>query len=282
MPRTMPVLSEELLTKAKHSALLAVELYNRPSAEFRVQAFIMLMHTAWNSVLLASLLKAKKKPYQRDGRRFRMRNGERMTWSLSRCATEYWGGKDTGVQANLRFFIQLRDKIEHYRDQSALPVLTFGECQSLVVNFEEFVTREFGDRHSLVDSLALSIQLSRLSDPVRPKAILNATDRATTNLRGFIDTFRSSLTDDVYADVAFSHRLFLVPKTVNHPSRDALSIEWIDVASLSADDRDTVDSILTGIVKTKQVPVANLGGLKPTEVCRRVSEALDLEVFSPS
>ena len=53
MPRKLPIVVEELLEKAKQSALLAVELYNKPTIDFRVQSFVMLMHTAWNSLFLA-------------------------------------------------------------------------------------------------------------------------------------------------------------------------------------------------------------------------------------
>ena len=270
----------ELLEKARASALLAVEIFNRPSADFRVQAFIVLMHTAWTSLLLAKLIRDDEKPYYRKkgGREYIRVRGDKKAWSLEDCIQAVWLRRDNPVRQNLLFFIQLRNKIEHYRDQTALTQITFGECQSLITNFEDFLADSFGDRYSIADRLALSLQLSRLRDDAREGAVLTAADRATRDVRDFITQFRSSLSDDVFADMRYSHKLFLLPKTANHLSRDAIAIEWLDIDALTPEDRADVDKILA-MIKRQPVPVQNLGKLKAAEVSQRVKQELDLTTF---
>ena len=273
----------ELLEKARASALLAVEIFNRPSADFRVQAFIVLMHTAWTSLLLAKLIRDDEKPYYRKkgGREYIRVRGDKKAWSLEDCIQAVWLSRDNPVRQNLLFFIQLRNKIEHYRDQTALTQITFGECQSLITNFEDFLADSFGDRYSIADRLALSLQLSRLRDDAREGAVLTAADRATRDVCDFITQFRSSLSDDVFADMRYSHKLFLLPKTANHLSRDAIAIEWLDIDALTPEDRADVDKTLA-MIKRQQVPVQNLGSMRPGEVCLRVKRQLSLPTFSHS
>ena len=129
MPRGLPRVVRSLLNKARESALLAVETYNRPGTVFRSRAYIVLMQIAWTSLFLAIFHRQGIKPYYRkkNSRRFVRIDGEPKTWDLSDCIGEYWKGSDNAVAQNLRFFIKLRNKIEH----SHLPELDihiFGEC----------------------------------------------------------------------------------------------------------------------------------------------------------
>ena len=49
----LPYEVKSLLIKARESALLAVETYNRPSAHFRSGAYVVLMIIAWTSLFHA-------------------------------------------------------------------------------------------------------------------------------------------------------------------------------------------------------------------------------------
>lgn len=283
MPRKLSIAVEELLSKAKQSALLAVEIFNKPTAEFRVQTFVMLMHTAWNSLFLAIFHNNGRKPfYKQDNGYFYIKvDGEKKAWDLSKCIKEYWKSETNPVRENLNFFIKLRNKIEHYRDQATLTKLTFGECQSLVTNFGKILVEEFGAEHSLVGKLSLSIQLSGFKDVSREDAILSAVDKRTRKITRFIEDFRSSLSDDIFSDMRFSHKLFLLPKTANHQSRESVAIEWVNTDDLSSEELEEVEKI-SAIIKRKQVEVKNLGKLSPTDVCNRIKNELGFEDFSPS
>lgn len=282
MSLRMRRVAKELVIKSRESALLAVEVFNRPTAEFRVQTFVMLMHVAWNALLLARFHADRIRPFYKDkkGLRYLRVDGEKKAWDLSRCVKEHWEDRAGAVRKNLEFFIGLRNKIEHYRDQSALVMLTFGECQSLVTNYESTLVELFGKKHSLLDGLALSLQLSMLRDNRRQSAIMDAVDASTSRITDFIKDFRSSLTDDIFADTKFSHKLYILPRTVNHQSRDSIAVEWVDLESLTPDQRRRVDKILA-IIKQKHVPVRNPGQLRPSDVCERVRSQLGIAVFTP-
>mgnify|MGYP005789383175 CR=1 FL=1 len=67
------------------------------------------------------------------------------------------------VVANLRFFIGIRNKIEHrYWDSSSLDILLFGECQALLFNYESFLVTLFGEDYSINTCLAYALQFSHL------------------------------------------------------------------------------------------------------------------------
>ncbi|MGQ9702878.1 MAG: DUF3644 domain-containing protein [Bacteroidales bacterium] len=56
---------KQLLQKAKDSALLAVEFYNKPAVSFKSEGFIVMMGIAWLSLLHAYFFKNRIKPYYR-------------------------------------------------------------------------------------------------------------------------------------------------------------------------------------------------------------------------
>lgn len=278
----MSLAEKELLVKARQSALLAVEIFNKPTVEFRVQTFIVLMHIAWNSLFLAHFHSNGIRPFYKakNGYHYLRVDGEKKAWDLSTCMKKYWKGENPPVRKNLEFFVKLRNRIEHYRDQEVLILLTFGECQSLVTNFEELMVEFYGAKHSLVDSLALSLQLSVFRSEERLNAIMDAVDTSTSKITNFIKDFRSSLSDDIFSDTRYSHKLFLLPKTANHQSRDSLAIEWVNTDDLTEDEANQVETVL-GIIKEKHVQVLNPGSLRPSQVCERVRDTLDVDPFTP-
>lgn len=283
MPRKLPIVVEELLEKSKQSALLAVELYNKPTIDFRVQSFVMLMHTAWNALFLAYFHNKGVKPfYKEDNDYFYVKvYGEKKAWDLSKCMSEYWEEKDNATRQNLQFFNELRHKIQHYRDQKKLSKITFGECQSYVTNFERILVKEFGEDHSLAEKLTLSIQLSSFKSEEREEAIMEATDKDTKRITDFIKDFRSSLSDDIYSDLNYSHKLFLLPKTANHQSRESIAVEWVPIEEYDEEERKKIDQV-NAIIKRKQVQAKNPGNLKPSDVCDEIKSRLDIDIFSAS
>jgi len=65
----MSRLPDEVVThldKARESALLAVETYNRPGTSFRSGGFIVLMCIGWTALFHAIFFKRKVKPFYRQ------------------------------------------------------------------------------------------------------------------------------------------------------------------------------------------------------------------------
>lgn len=161
------------IMKARESALLAVEIYNKPATTFRSGGFIGLMCVAWTALFHAIFLHRKKKPFYRDEKNpkhFLKIDGDDKAWELSECVKQYWKGTTNAMSINLDFFIGLRNKIEH-RSMPELDHTIFDRCQSLLFNFEDTLFNEFGAEWALNESLSLAIQFSQLRSGAQSTAI---------------------------------------------------------------------------------------------------------------
>ena len=101
-------LAKALLKKSKDNMLLAIELYNRPSLENKLDGFVMLFCTAWDQLLKAKLIEAdgEESIYKKSGK------GLRQTISL-RDACERCYKKDSKVKQNILRITALRDEAVH-------------------------------------------------------------------------------------------------------------------------------------------------------------------------
>jgi hypothetical protein len=88
-----------------------------------------------------------------------------------------------------------------------------------------------------------------------------------------VDNFRSSLSTDVQNDLAFSFKVFLVPKIGNNASSDSVAIEWIKYDPSKPEEMRNYEKVVA-MIKPKDVQIANLGLLKATHVAQQVSAKL--------
>jgi hypothetical protein len=78
----MPRLSQAVrshVAKARESAILAVDIYNKPATRFRSGGFIVLMTIAWTSLFHAVFFKQRKKPFYRNPQN--LRRHQKVRWS---------------------------------------------------------------------------------------------------------------------------------------------------------------------------------------------------------
>ena len=69
--RGLPRQAKGALDKARDSALLGVEVYNKPAVKFKSGGYITLMIIAWTSLFHAIFFKRKLKPfYRKESGRF--------------------------------------------------------------------------------------------------------------------------------------------------------------------------------------------------------------------
>lgn len=270
----LPLEVKALLSKARESAVLAVETYNRPSASFRSGAYIVLMVIAWTSLFHAIFLRRNIKPYYRkpNSRRFQKIDGDHKRWELAECVRQFFKADNTAVRRNLEFFVGLRNKIEH-RSMPALDADIFGECQAMLINFEDMICSEFGDRYAINGGLSLALQSSRLS--AKQKAPSGNSKEAKTFglVKAYVDQFRSSLSTEIYSDLAYSFKVYLVPKVGAHASKDAVAIEWVKYDPDKPEEIKQYERIVA-LIKPKEVRVANLDLLRPGEVAKKVAAAI--------
>ena len=269
--RGLPVEAKLLLTKARESAILAVETYNRPTASFRSGAFIILMIVAWTSLFHAIFLKKKKKPFyrKRNSTRYEKIDGDNKAWELSECLKQYYKDELSSVRLNIQFFIRLRNKLEH-RSLPELDTEIFGECQALLMNFEEMLVEHFGRSNALRAGLTFALQFSTNIQPAQSKAMTKLNRRNYQAVKDFVTNYRSALSEETGSDPKYSFKVFLVPKINNHVKSADAAVEFVKYDPDRPEEMRKYEHLVT-FIKEKQVPVANLGYLKAGEVIKEVS-----------
>ena len=266
------------LQKCRSAAIAAVDAYNRPGPRFRTALYVVLIILSWQAFFHAYYYKRGLKPWfqsrtseAKKGVRYQKVDGDPKHWDLSKCLSEYFGGHQPPVRRNLEFLLGLRNKIEHRHLPDLDPIL-YGECQAALMNLEDYLVREFGDRYGLAESLAVSLQFSRSNPPEQKEALKKLTGSAKTVI-DYVERFRGGLTDLVLNDIGYSYRVFLVPRAANRPSAADATVEFIPMNAVTDEEMDQLKK-LSVIVKEKHIPIANLDLCKPGVVVERVSANL--------
>lgn len=265
--------TKTILESSIDSVLLAVEIYNKPRTTFRVENYISLMIMAWTRLFQAYFNNTigDKYYYKKKNRYIRV-DGERKAWELSTCITKY-GGLTESEEKNLRFFIKLRNKIEHrHIEKETLDTLIFGECQALLYNFENILVKLFGEEYGINENLAFSLQFSRVMTKEQRQAQKNLLSTEVQNLVEYINKYRNELSEEVYNSQEFSVKLIAIPKVAS-ASRNDMSIEFLKWDTLTPEEQEEVQR-LTAIVKDKVVRVegVNTGRHRPSIIVNKVNE----------
>lgn len=236
------------LQKARDAGLLAVEIYNKPAIKFKSGGYITLMNIAWTALFHAIFFRNKIKPFHREGGwKFIIREGDFLYWELEECLRQYYK-EDTSnpVRKNLDFFIPLRNKIEH----KSLPEIDsniFGECQAMLLNFDELLEKEFGEEFCLRESLSFSLQLfpsrQSLSQAIKHNPVAKP-------IIEFINNYRSSITTEIFESKQYTFKAFLI-QVANHQSKEALPIQFINYDKLTESQKEEFGKFVA-MVKFKE------------------------------
>jgi len=258
------------LDKARQSALLAVEVYNKPAVAFKSSAYISLMVISWTSLFHAYFLSNNKLPYLKSKNgRYKKSDGDYAYWGLDDCLREYWGADTQNpVRKNIEFFIPLRNKIEH-RHLPELDATIFGECQALLLNFDSFIGNHFGSKYQLRESLSFSLQLFPTANSF---SHLVRSDKNLVDIKNFIDSYRSALSTDISDSGNYSFKAFLI-QVSNHHAKDALPIQFVQFDKLSEEEKGDLEK-LSVLVKYKNHSILNKDFLKTMNVVSLVQAGL--------
>ena len=260
-------LVESLVTKAQQSAILALDIYNRPGTVFRTEAFIVLMVIAWTALFHAIFEKRMISYfYEDDEGNVKTVDGDEKAWEIGSCMKEYYGFANPPARQNLNFMIKLRNRIEH-RFAPEIDPYVGGECQAMLLNFDELLVEEFGERFALQEYLCVPLHTSARRPAYHLDALRRFQSAQYTRLKEYVDDFRRNLEPDVWDNLKFSFRVFLVPKTGNRETSSDLALEFTKHEDLTQ-PRNVV------AVKEVKVPVANPGNLKPGKVVSLVEKRL--------
>ena len=262
--------TKSILEGSIDAALLAVEVYNKPRTTFRSQAYIVLMIIAWTRLFHAYFRKTiGDRYYYKEKGRYQLIDGERKAWEIKTCIDKY-GNLSEPIRANLQFFIGLRNKIEHHNvTEREIDTLIFGECQSLLYNYESLLIQIFGEEYALNESLAFSLQFSYMRPEEQRQASKSVLSAEAREIRSYIENYQSALRDEIFNSQEYSIKFIQIPKVAN-TNRNDLAVEFVHADEL---DPDTLQHIRT-IIKDKRVVIEarNVGKLRAGKVVEKVKE----------
>jgi len=270
----LPIRVRQLLDKSREAAMLAVDVYNKPATSFKSGAYIVLMVIAWTS-LLHAIFERRKTPFyyrKKNSKRYEKVGGDKKAWELKECVATYYGSNNPPERKNLELFIELRNKIEH-RFLPQLDPEIAGECQALLMNYEEVLVSEFGARSALASDLAFPLQVTRIRSAGRSTAQKKLQAKEFGRVKSFLDQYRAALDPEVWNGSQFSFRVFLIPKIGNRPGSSDLAVEFVKYDESKPQEMDHYQRVLA-LIKERQIPVANAGLLKPGTVVKRVGAQL--------
>lgn len=256
-----------LLNKAKEFAVLAVSTYNNPTIKFKTYGFIVNMNIAFTSLFHAIFEKNGVDYFYKDGLGVTIFiDGEEKAWELKECTEKYWPGTTSPIKSNLHFLIGLRNKIEH-RFLPVIDLMCSGECQAALTNFENIITKEFGDEHALLVNLAVSMQLSRASTEAKVEALKQFQSQNYSVVREFMSAQHHELNQETLESQEYRIKAFLIPKIGNHASTSDLSIEFVNFRKLNDEEKEQYEQGIT-FIKEVRTPFIH----KPSDIVLKIKD----------
>ena len=258
MSRTRgPSVQRELLSKSREAALNAVQTFNNPLTVFKTETFIVLMVVAWTYLLHAY--------YRREGveyryyeqrtkrRRFdRTRSGAFKHWELERCLNERSCPLDGPTRQNIRFLIGLRHEIEHHHSTGVDKRLS-GRYLACCLNYERYICDLFGERYSLGEAAAFTLQFRDLTASAAPS---EAVAPLPSNVATYLREFDAALTPDELNSPSFRRRFLFVPVATGKKAQADEVIEFVradsELAKTISDNYQQV--LLKEVEKPKHLP----------------------------
>lgn len=148
----------------------AIELYNKPSIQYRDETFVILVVNAWELLLKAVLCKSQRTVFYK-----KRRNEPYKSYAIKDAVTRT---KDlipaslapAAIAANLEHLVLFRDNAVHFYNQHDFSVLVYALGQTAIVNFNELLKAAFG--HGLEEQMAPNLMPIGLKPPVDPIAFL--------------------------------------------------------------------------------------------------------------
>ncbi len=234
-----PSIQRELLVESREAALNAVQTYNNPLTTFKSDTFIVLMTIAWTRLLHAYYHREQVEyRYFVQGpkrRKFdRTKAGAFKYWELERCLNCDSCPIDQASQQNLRFLIGLRHEIEHHKSPESDDTFS-GRYLACCLNYDRYICEWFGERYSLSDTTAFTIQFRNLATPQQPE---ESVSHLPSNVAKYVQVFDAHLDDADRQSPHFSYRMIFVRKLANHPGQADKAIEFIPADSDLAKEID--------------------------------------------
>lgn len=266
-----------MVEASRDEASLAVRLYNDPAEVRSFEGFVVHMHLAWLYLIHAQFVRddvdyrywRKDKPHLLE-----KVDGEPKRWELAKSVRERWADPNDPVRANLEFFIGLRNKVEHRyaKQQQALSAVVGGQAQSLLLNYEEELTLQFGAAASLATRLRFPVFVGSFTSEGE-KVLRRLRGTLPASLRTFIADYSANLDPAVSDDPRYELRLRVFQELAPKSDPDALSVQYSRYDDMTDDQRKAVEEAGKKglvVVKERQRDVVGKGLKKPGQVISEV------------
>ena len=254
--RACKSLKDELVKKSREAMLAAVQVYNNPQITFKSETFIALSVISWTYLMHAYYRQhqieyryhtkvGKKKVFDRT------KNGAYKYWELERCLNDDKCPLDNETKLNLRFLIGIRHEIEHQMTNKIDDCIS-AKLQACCINYAQYLCDFFGERYDVREQLALSLQFAPIS-PEQTHA-LKDNPKLSLNVKNYIASFESGLTEEQSSNPHYAYRLFFVPKSANRAGQADRVIEFIPADSPAAIGLNHEYTLIKETEKDKYLP----------------------------
>lgn len=246
---------DELLIKSREAMLAAVQTFNSGGLNFRSELFIVTAVIAW-TYALHSWFKKESVDYwykNTDGSpKLTRAEGPIKYWELSHCLKHTQCPLDHLVVSNLEFLIEIRNEIEH-RMTGNLDHVIGAKLQACCINFNDFLSKQFGEQFSLEKRLPLALQFVTFSSEQRLS--LKGKADLPQHILTKMETFEDALTEEQRLNPAYAYRVIFAPKSANHKSSSDLAVEFIRSDS---EDAENISRVLMKEVDKARFPATQI------------------------
>ena len=111
---------------------------------------------------------------------------------FGRVHKKYFPDANSPERKNIEFFIKLRNKIEH-RFVPEIDKDIFGECQAMLINYEDIITKEFGTNSAINENLVFALQFSKLLHAKQNEIVKAKQGEEYKRVKKFINQYRRAL-----------------------------------------------------------------------------------------
>ena len=246
---------EERLIRAREAMIVAVEIFNSSTLQFKLEIFSVLANIAWTYVL--------HEYYERQGAKVVSSTGRTML--LSRMIRRGDCPLSEGVRNNIEAIIKIRDKVEHKlfgRGDSVFQSL----FQACCLNFNEFLCSQFGSNLSLSREFPFVLFFSRIN--FEQLSILNRYD-IPASIQALDAELENNLTEDQRNDLEYRFR---VVYTLGSSSKSKANFSFIRPES--AEGKEITQVLVRDRISDEIYPH------KPKQVCKLVETQTGLSFTS--
>lgn len=197
-----------LVSKSQEAFIMGVELYNKPTIQYRVEGFSFFICNAWELMLKAYLIKTNGEQciyYEKNGNR---------TISLSNCINMVFTNKKDPLRMNLEQILELRNTSTHFitmeYEQIYVPFF-----QSCVLNYSNKMLEFFKvdiTQNIPANFLTLSLKLSPIDpDEIQARYPKIVAERMLSTMKHLSNSMPAT-GNDKYA-VLIKHDVYITKKS---------------------------------------------------------------------